>query len=111
MATSTKDKDTATTPWEDPDRSPVGLGDAAAEALAGVAEHGATQDVLEGTDYTKVKFVGMAFDSLDKDIAIGDEKTFTVRARCMASGDEASKRDGQIRHIVKMDVQAVALQG
>lgn len=91
---------------------PVALGDAAQEALADLAggEFAGTQDVLEDTDYLKVRFVGMAFDSLEKDIRIGDEKTFLVRARCIGTAEEASKQDGSIRHIAKMDVQSVALK-
>ncbi len=92
---------------------PVALGDAAQEALADLAgaDYQGTQDALEDTDYLKVKFVGMAFDSLDKDIKIGDERTFLVRARCVGTAEEASKRDGTaIRHIAKMDVQSVVLK-
>lgn len=86
-------------------RDPVQLGDAAKAALADVAD--GTQSVLEETNFTKVKFVGMSFDSLDAGINIGDEMTFLVRARCIGTADEASKRDGAIRHVVKMDVQSV----
>lgn len=91
---------------------PVSLADAAGAALSSVPDDdGAAQETLDGTDYTKVKFVGMSFDSLGKEDAprIGDEMTFLVRARCVASGDEASKRDGGIRHVVKMDVQSVVV--
>lgn len=92
------------------DGNVVPLGDAATEALADVVEHGGTQDVLEDTDYTKVKFVGMSFDSLERNIKIGDEKEFIVRARCIGTAEEASKRDGSIRNVVKMDVQSVLLK-
>lgn len=80
-----------------------GLGDIADESL----HNAETQEVLDDTDYTKVKFVGMSFDSLSDDIKIGQELEFRVRARCMGVGDEARKSDGGIRHIVKMDVLSV----
>lgn len=106
MATSTKEKTEIEAGHE-----PVSLGAAAQEALGnlGGSEYAGTQEVLEDTDYLKVKFVGMSFDSLDKGIKIGDEQTFTVRARCIGTAEEASKVDGQIRHIAKMDVQSVIL--
>lgn len=94
----------------DPDREPVALGDAAAAAIGTLGDP--SQEPLDGTEFAKVKFVGMAFDSLRAEdardeVKIGDELTFIVRARCVGTGDEANKRDGSIRHIVKMDVQSV----
>jgi hypothetical protein len=109
MATRTKAPD-ADLEVALPEGEPIALGDAAQSALQDVLEHGGTQDVLEDTDYTKVRFVGMSFDSLDHGIKIGDEKTFIVRARCVGTADEASKQDGHVRHIVKMDVQSVVVQ-
>lgn len=83
------------------------LGAIAGEALAGTE----TQEVLDDTDFTKVKFVGMSFDSLEDDIKIGTEMEFRVRARCVGVADEARKSDGGIRHVVKMDVQSVQRLG
>lgn len=83
------------------------LGNVAGEALAGAE----TQEVLDDTDYIKVKFVGMSFDSLDDEIKIGDEMTFLVRARCIGTAVEARKTDGALRNIVKMDVQSVQRSG
>lgn len=105
-------KDTEVDDFDVEENDPTMLGDAATEALNDLAADGysATQDVLEETDYLKVRFVGMSFDSLDKNIKIGDEMTFTVRARCVGTAEEASKVDGQIRHIAKMDVQSVTLK-
>lgn len=93
------------------DEDPLSLGSAAAEAVSIlVTESGKSiQEPLDGTEYLKVKFVGMAFDSLDKDIKIGDEMSFLVRARCTGTAIEASKTDGSLRHIAKMDVQSVVL--
>lgn len=86
----------------------LSLGEVARAAMGGVAgEHG-VQEQFDGMDFTKVRFVGMAYDSLDHDFKIGDEATFTVRARCTGVGDEAM-RDGHVRHIVKMDVLGVAM--
>lgn len=79
------------------------LGDIAGEALSGAE----TQEVLDDTDFTKVRFVGMSFDSLDQGIQIGDELVLRVRARCIGVGQEARKADGAIRNLAKMDVQSV----
>lgn len=87
----------------------VSLGDAAAQALDSMGDEMGAQQVLDGTDYAKVKFVGMSYDSLETEFKIGDEATFLVRARCVGSGDE-EMRDGHIRHVVKMDVRSVIVQ-
>ena len=78
------------------------LGEIAGEALSGAE----TQEVLDDTDFTKVRFVGMSFDSLDQGIQIG-ELVLRVRARCIGVGQEARKSDGAIRNLAKMDVQSV----
>lgn len=93
------------------DQAPVALGDAA-QALMGSMVDGdtAVQESLDGTDYTKAKFVGMSFNSLDRDIKIGDELTFLVHARCVGTSEEARKGDATlIQHLVKMDVQSVVI--
>lgn len=81
------------------------LGAVAQDSLEGVEGQG----VLDETDYTKVKFLGMGMNSLNHDIKIGDVMDFHVRARCIGVGDEAGKNDDQIRHIVKMDVQSTSV--
>lgn len=87
------------------------LADAAASAFGSdLSELSGVQEELEGTDYTKARFVGMSFDSLDREINIGDEIVFLVKARCLGKGDEASKTDGRIRKYVKMDVQSVVVK-
>lgn len=92
------------------DPAQVNLGDAATAGLGVFTDgSGATQEEFDGMDYSKVRFVGLSFDSLDQDIKIGDEHTFTVRARCVGAGDEEMK-DGHVRHVVKMDVKSVILQ-
>lgn len=73
-------------------------------------EHVTGQDALDGTDYTKVKFVGMALDALDQDIDIGDELEFRVRARCVGVGDD-EMNGGMVRHAAKMKVSSVVVLG
>lgn len=99
-------EDTTSNPDEgatDPSREPVSLADAAASALSGDN----VQEEFEETEATKVKFVGMQYDAFEENIKIGDEVTFTVRARCSGVGDEYMQSSGNIRHYVKMDVQSV----
>ena len=85
----------------------VSLGEAAQSALSEFSEEGAEQEALEGTDYLKVKFMGMSMDSLEDDIALGAMMTFTVQARCIGEGTDISKQDGHKKRFVKMDVQSV----
>lgn len=105
-------EESAPDPLDEDYSEPVRLGDAAQSALSDLSdgEYAGTQDVLADTDFLKVRFVGMSFDSLDKSVKIGDEMTFLVRARCIGTAEEASKQDGSIRHIAKMDVQSVTLK-
>lgn len=89
----------------------VSLGDAATSALSEFGgENGVEQDPLEGTDYLKVKFVGMSMDSLEDEIALGSLLTFTVEARCIGEGTDISKQDGHKKRFVKMDVQSVQIK-
>lgn len=87
------------------------LGEAAASAFGDNLEgiHGA-QETLDGTEYLKVRFVGMSMDSLDDEIGLGDELTFIVRARCVGEGTDLAKTDGHKRRFVKMDVQSVTIK-
>jgi hypothetical protein len=85
----------------------VSLGEAAQSALHEFGDDGAVQEPLEGTDYLKVKFMGMSMDSLDEDIELGSLMTFTVEARCIGEGTDISKTDGHKKRFVKMDVQSV----
>lgn len=66
-----------------------------------------SEQPLDGTDYAKVKFVGMAFDDLDRQIGIGDELVLSVRARCVGVGQE-QMHDG-VRRIVKMRTTSVVV--
>lgn len=67
------------------------------------------QEPLDGTDYVKVKFVGMSLDALDEDFKIGDEVEFVVRARCKGHGEE-EMADGHTREFAKMKVNSVVLK-
>jgi hypothetical protein len=93
------------------EQEPVTLADAAASAFGENLEGlSGTQEELDNMDFTKARFVGMSYDSLDRDINIGDEITFLVRARCVGKGDEERKADHRINTYVKMDVQSVVIK-
>ena len=61
---------------------------------------------FEGTDYTRVKFVGTRYDTLVQDLKIGQELEFKVRGRVVGVGDEEMK-DGHVGHQVKLKVDGV----
>jgi hypothetical protein len=93
------------------EQEPVKLADAAASAFGENLEGlSGSQEELDGMDFTKARFVGMSYDSLDRDINIGDEITFLVQARCVGKGDEERKTDHRINTYVKMDVQSVVIK-
>ena len=93
------------------DQEPVTLADAAASAFGENLEGlSGTQEELDGTDFLKVKFVGMSMDSLEDSIELGDEFTFVVRARCVGEGTDLAKTDGHKRRFVKMDVSSVVIK-
>lgn len=81
------------------------LGDVASGALDGVE----SQEVLEGTDYTKIKFVGMSTDLLEDTLKIGDVEHFVVKARCVGVGTE-EMADGHLRNYRKMKVESVSIK-
>lgn len=84
------------------------LGEAAANAVAALAN--GEQEAFEGmNDVTKVRFTGMAFDSIDNVIKLGDELMFLVVARCTAETKETLK-DGLTRNIRRMDVSSVVIR-
>jgi hypothetical protein len=85
----------------------VSLGEAAQSALSEFGDDGAVQEPLDGTEYLKVKFLGMSLDSLEDTIELGSMMTFTVEARCIGEGTDISKTDGHKKRFVKMDVQSV----
>jgi hypothetical protein len=87
------------------------LADVADSGLSDIPDHegGPQQPSLEGTDYTKVKFVGVNYDSPETEpLKLGDEMTFKFRGRVVALGDELMK-DSHQRHVAKIDVNSVVL--
>lgn len=92
------------------DKGPVSLADAAASAMDDIAaQDGAAQQTLDGTDYTKIKFVGMSFDTLDTAVKIGDEMTFVVTGRVKGVADEEDAK-GNVNHVAKVKVSSVVPQ-
>lgn len=90
---------------------PVSLAEAASTALAGIVDgDGAAQEALDPAlgNVTKVKFVGMAMDSVE-DISLHQEVTFLVRARCTAETVEELK-DGGTRSVRRMEVLNVTIR-
>lgn len=66
------------------------------------------QQTFDGMDKTtKVKFVGVQYDSLRTHFQLGEEVEFKVRGRVVGTGDE-EMNDGHVRHVVKVDVAAVS---
>jgi len=62
------------------------------------------QQQLDGTDYAKVKFVGMAWELVDVP-QLRDEITFKVTGTVVAIGEEVMKDD--VRKIAKVKVTSV----
>lgn len=86
---------------------PVSLADTAAAAMEDIEEmDGAAQQTLEGTEYTKIKFVGMSFDTLDTSVKIGDEMSFVVSGRVKGVADEEDAK-GNVNHVAKVKVSSV----
>lgn len=87
----------------------AGLAEAATQAMADVLEGDGAQPAFDGLeDVTKVKFTGMAFDSVDGGIKLGDEVVFLVRARCTAETKEVMKT-GSTRDVRRMEVTSVVV--
>lgn len=96
------------------DANPAQDTDLADVARAGLddvpeTEGGATpaQGAFEGMDYTKIRFVGVNYDTIEMSPKIGDRLDFLVGGKVVEVGDKALK-DGHIQHIVKVDVDHVA---
>jgi len=81
------------------------LGDIASGTLEGVE----VQEMLDGTDMVKIKFVGMSTDVVEDTMKIGDEEFFLVRARCVGVGSE-EMADGHVRQFRKMRVESVKIK-
>lgn len=61
---------------------------------------------LPGTDSTKLKFVGIRYQTLSKDFKLGDEHEFVVRGQVTMAGEEKLK-DGHTGHVVRLEVSSV----
>lgn len=62
------------------------------------------QPHLPGTDHAKIKFVGMAWETLDIP-DLRDEVTFTVTGTVVAIGEEVLKDD--VRKVAKVKVTSI----
>ena len=92
---------------KDEESGPVSLADAASSSLSAVADmDGAAQAELEGTDYTKVRFVGVQYDALETTPSIGTEMEFVVKGRVVGHGEEQMS-DGHLRKYAKVKVSSV----
>lgn len=99
-------------PWEYERRE--GPGEMADDENLGTAAQGA----LEGADEPiqealipacKVKFIGMAWDSLDEVPGLKDELTFIVRAQVVGHEQIVDQKTGDIRDLAKAKVSSVQL--
>lgn len=81
----------------------VSLADAAKGAMSSEPEP--TQEHLDGTNYAKVKFVGMAWESAEIP-GLKDDVEFTVRGTVVGHGQQVMA-DGDIREIATVKVTEV----
>ena len=75
------------------------------EAAEGALEGDPQQERLDGTDYSRVTFNGMAWDAVDVP-DLKEEVEFIVKGIVVEEGNKVYK-DGEIRPIAKVDVQGV----
>lgn len=81
-------------------------GDLAAAAAEGMDDDGTEgQAHLPGTDFARVKFVGMAWETAAVP-TLKEEVTFIVRGLCVGHGEEVMA-DGDVREIAKVKVLSV----
>lgn len=81
----------------------VSLSDAAAAAMD--SEGDPTQEHLDGTNFAKVKFVGMAWESAEIP-GLKDEVEFTVKGTVVGHGQQVMA-DGDIREVATVKVTEV----
>jgi len=87
----------------DDDGGGVSLADAAEEALDEFGD--GTQEHLPGTNYSKVKFVGMAWETAEVP-GLKEEVEFVVRGVVVGHGEDVMA-DGDIREFAKVKVTSV----
>lgn len=88
------------------DQSDDSLSGAATAALGEPEDEGtAEQDHLPGTDHAKVKFVGMAWDTLIAP-ALKEEIVVEVRGMVVGHGEEVMA-NGEVREICKVKVTSI----
>lgn len=91
-------------------KGPVSLAEAAGSTLADAEEFdGGAQAALEGTDYVKVRFVGVQYDALEDAPPMGSEMEFLVKGRVVGHGEE-EMADGHLRKYAKVKVSSVVLK-
>jgi len=98
--------DVAGTTAERVDSMANDLAEAAGAALGDGGELAMSGDQIPLIPACKVKFVSMAWDSLDAVPNLKDEMVFLVKARIVGHGQEVMK-DGDIRETAKAEVLRV----
>jgi hypothetical protein len=66
------------------------------------------QEELDGTDYAKIKFVGMSFDELNDVPGLGERMRFEVEGTVVGRGGELLETGGE-RRVAKVKVDRVKL--
>lgn len=61
---------------------------------------------LPGVESTKLRFVGVKYQSLNRDFKRGDEHEFVVKGTIIMVGEETLK-DGHAGQVVKLEVSSV----
>jgi hypothetical protein len=67
-----------------------------------------TQDEnLPGTDSTRIKFLGVKYETLAQDFKIDDVHEFVVKGIVSGVGDKKNKRDGHVGRVVDLEVTSI----
>lgn len=95
-------------PGEYPQEDNLGEVAEASLTVPGMPSTDATQEPLEGTDYTVLSFLGMKYTKLEDVPKIGDLLRFEVEVVVVGDGNELMA-NGTVRHIVKVKPTAIVL--
>ena len=98
-----EDEDGFAEPADEGGADVVSLADAAKGAMSSEPEP--TQEHLDGTNYAKVKFVGMAWESAEIP-GLKDDVEFTVKGTVVGHGEQVMA-DGTIREVATVKVTEV----